>query len=118
MLAQAADSCPREQLHRHILADSTKVYLLEVSDSNSAVENFSKIYDQRKFLQLLRRRCILPAIGRESPAVLPQFDLHLLLQDMVATFLSGKPQIHNPSAHHIPYCFRVPPNHTRAHLSE
>ena len=42
MLAQAADSCPHELLHRHILADSTKVHLLEVSDSNSAVENFSK----------------------------------------------------------------------------
>ena len=43
MLVQAAvDSCPHEQLHRHILADSTKVFLREVSDSNSAVENFSK----------------------------------------------------------------------------
>ena len=42
MLAQAADSCPDEQLHRHILADSTKVYMSEVSDSNSAVGNFSK----------------------------------------------------------------------------
>ena len=42
MLTQAADSCPHEQLHRHILADSNKVFLPEVSDSNSAVENFSK----------------------------------------------------------------------------
>lgn len=42
LLSKVAASCSHEPLCCHVIADTNKVYLPEVSENTSFVENFSK----------------------------------------------------------------------------